>query len=1155
MTERFARLGKAGAEEVSGVMRSTWEHVLDPVRESDGDVINFAGDAVLVLFTGEDHADRALSTARRVREALRELSVVDAPGGRVRLQMSIGVAHGEMDFVLAGARPEVLLTAGPAVDDVINAQSEAVAGQIIVSGDATIASPAIPVVPGDAGRFLPSAVRALVEAGDVEGEHRQATVAFVRIGGTGALSSDELAGHLHALVTRCQDAAEANGVTVLESDVVVDGVKLMLVAGAPFTVGDDADRMILSVLGSVAGPAGPLELSAGVHTGRVFAGAVGAEHRAAFTCLGDSTNTAARLAARAGAGEVLVSATTMSVSGLRLRAQLLEPMSVKGKSRPLVASRVDAVIGRTRRELDEQPPLVGRVREQDAIALAMSEARSGRGDVLRIVGDTGSGKTRLATTVIEAATTSAVVRCGPETMHAPYAAARELLGTPSLDTLIDRFPDLADRANDLRAAFGVASPSGSAGARRRTVVTLADAIGRGLPDGAAIVVEDAHWIDEPSSLVLREIELRHLPARGLILCVTRRPGEDDAESPSTLRLSALGDDDAAELVSAACAGRLLPAQVRAIVERGGGNPFFLLELTRAALEGGEPDALPDAIEGVIAVRLDGMPRRLRDAVRAAAVVGHAFDIDVVAAAADDPSLADPWIWQRADDLVDAEGPRSYRFRHSLLRDVAYERLPYRRRRHLHGRVADLLAERGAGPDILSLHSLAAQRYAEAWDDARAAARAAHAQYAPFEEAALLRRALAASRHVAVERTELARTWLALGSAASSTGALTEARRALSTARRLGLAPELEAHALLVDGFEISERLGDLGGGVRRLSKGVRVVALHLSDATGSQRAELESVNVRLLVGLGFLHLRQARFDHAERLFTRAAVDAERTNDRGGLAHAYSGLYLLYLTTGSPERERLRGLALPIYEELGDLEAQAQAVNHEGFYAFQCGRLDEAADLFERSRSLSARAGDAAGEALAASNRGEVLSNQGHLDAARESFDAATRIAQAVGDRLLLGVISTNLGRLTLRCGEEVEALELCERAARELDAIGAQDYALQARGFSADALLAMGRLDEALSLATELCTEAESLGVDQLLTSLYRARGVAAVATGDVLSARADLSRSLAIARELGLKYEEALTLAAIAQWCDDIEPDAAGRANTMFEEMGVVRP
>src|SRR6185369_13024796 len=152
----------------------------------------------------------------------------------------------------------------------------------------------------------------------LEGEHRHAAVAFVRFAGTDEIVATEgaaaVAEALEALMETIQVAADEHEVTVLESDVDRDGGRIVLVAGAPQTFGNDEERLLRTLRAAV--DAGlPLPVHIGASRGRVFTGQVGATFRRTYTVLGDTAALAARLMARAGEDEIYVASEAFARAG------------------------------------------------------------------------------------------------------------------------------------------------------------------------------------------------------------------------------------------------------------------------------------------------------------------------------------------------------------------------------------------------------------------------------------------------------------------------------------------------------------------------------------------------------------------------------------------------------------------------------------------------------------------------------------------------------------------------------------------------------------------------------------------------------------------------------------------------------------------------
>ena len=151
------------------------------------------------------------------------------------------------------------------------------------------------------------------------------------------------------------------------------------------------------------------------------------------------------------------------------------------------------------------------------------------------------------------------------------------------------------------------------------------------------------------------------------------------------------------------------------------------------------------------------------------------------------------------------------------------------------------------------------------------------------------------------------------------------------------------------------------------------------------------------------------------------------------------MHLAYISNRSPERAALRGLALPIYEELGDLLGQANVLNNIGVDAYYEGRWQEALDLYERSKALRERIGDVVGAATITNNIGEVKSDQGYLTTAVEIAEEARSSSRTPATGTCSTHALSNLGRIAAREGRLDDSRKLLHQArevAEEIRAAG-----------------------------------------------------------------------------------------------------------------------
>ena len=260
--------------------------------------------------------------------------------------------------------------------------------------------------------------------------HRPVTVAFVHFDDIDAMIERDgtavVAERLDVLISSAQSAADTHGVTFLGTDIDRDGGKIILAAGTPQALGDDEERMLLT-LRSIVNPSPPIPVRIGVNRGPIFAGDIGPAYRRTYTVMGDAVNLAARLMARATPGQILSTAPVLAASPVEFETTALEPFLVKGKRLPVQApavarSRARGVAQTTCRWWAATTRSAGWSRRPTL--------QPGRGSVIEVVGEPGIGKTRLMVEArrVAGAMPQLVSACELYTVSSPYLVIGQLLG-------------------------------------------------------------------------------------------------------------------------------------------------------------------------------------------------------------------------------------------------------------------------------------------------------------------------------------------------------------------------------------------------------------------------------------------------------------------------------------------------------------------------------------------------------------------------------------------------------------------------------------------------------------------------------------------------------------------------------------------------------
>ena len=912
MSERLSRFGLLGAEEVTDTLNHTFSRLLDIAYAHGGGLLKFGGDALLIFFSGPNHAALAASAAWQMRADLRAAGRIETAAGYVTLRMSVGIHTGEFHFFLVGTSHRELVVAGPGATATVLMEHDADAGDILLSAECAAALGSLArgaakgagyllrrlptVVAADqniarrstdreSAMFLPTAIRAHVAGGGHEAEHRQATVAFVHFHGTDELLAarglDALAADFHTLVEHVSSIADRYELGFIGTDVDLNGGKFILTAGAPIALGSPDEAMLRALREVLAAPP-PIGLSAGVHRGHVFAGDVGPAYRRTYTVMGDVVNTAARIMARAETGQILASPEVVDHCAAEFDTTAIEPFRGKGKKAALRASIVGELLG-SRATAAADLPLVGRRRELGALVSWLEDARVGRGAVIEVVGPPGMGKTRLLDEFRAASrgTQWYVTLCEQYQQTTPYFVIRTLLRR-----LIGAEPDTPLDAVEalLRSRVAAISPElepwlpllglpldlnlesttqvdllDPSRRRAKTHEVLSDFLAKAIVGPAVWVVDDAYWLDTASADAIRHI-LASISKRAWLVCLARwpdTPALGAGVATAEVVLDPLDAQESLELTRAAAPDALLPDDARAITERAGGSPLFLQELARAASAGAGAESLPGTVEALVASRIDALAPADRLLLRSASVIGRRGSVAVLQRLVGGGRAIPAAAFRRTAPLLSRDGD-DFRFQHGVVHEVTYSRIPFRRRRELHERVGILLEADQSGPEALSHHFHEAQAFDRAWDYARSAATRAQEKYAYAEASAFWRRSLDSARHLAdVASADIAEAWEALGFALTRSGHLLEATSAYAAARRLAIDPVRLARLCLLDG-EIRRLTGESTSAMRWFNRGLRAV-----DGLGGAPAAKE--RVRLTLGCAWVDFQRGRYLDAMRI--------------------------------------------------------------------------------------------------------------------------------------------------------------------------------------------------------------------------------------------------------------------------------------------------
>ena len=526
----------------------------------------------------------------------------------------------------------------------------------------------------------------------------------------------------------------------------------------------------------------------GINTGLVVTGRIGSKLHEEYTALGDAANVAARMEQTAAPGTIQISDKTYSLVASQFECVSLGGINVKGKSKPVEAYRVIRRIAQSVQDgrIFKQrinSALVGRTKEFATAQEAVSRLLQGQGSILSIIGEAGVGKSRLVAEVRQNCPLDSLfwfegraLSYGQKISYWPFheifwnfAGINEEDSEESAwQKLAARtWPLFGDETGDILPFLASLIGLETKGQFAEKITHLdGEAIGHQIYKAArrfferlstgtptVLAFEDLHWADESSAALLEHL-LPLVERWPLLFLISSRPYQDSplpsfrqvaqgdhADRYTELALGPLSKAESAQLARNLLEVERMPADVQTmILNKAGGNPFFLEEILRSLIDSDvvifDPDgsrwqatqeiksiAIPDTVQGVIMARVDRLDRDARRVLQAASVIGRSFYYRVLEVV----ETVDAPLNQLLGELEHAQlirhkptGPEvEYIFNHALAQDAIYQSMLFRKRRDLHSRVGRAI-EKLFPERLEEFYGVLAYHYARAeeWEKAQ-----------------------------------------------------------------------------------------------------------------------------------------------------------------------------------------------------------------------------------------------------------------------------------------------------------------------------------------------------------------------------------------------------------------------------------------------------
>ena len=990
--------------------------------------------------------------------------------------------------------------------------------------------------------------------GTVEGERKVVTVLFADLRGSLELLADhdpeDARALLDPVLERMIEAVHRYEGTV--NKILGDGV--MAIFGAPLAHEDHALRACYAALRMQKAVHAyaeelrrrqgvPVQIRVGLNSGEVVVGTVGRDFSVEYTAVGPNTHLAARMEQLAQPGTTLITAATLRLVEGLVEVEPLGPVPVKGLAEPMEVFELTGA-GPTRSRLHAAAarglaPLVGRDAERHRVEAILEAAGEGRGAAVALVGEAGVGKSRLTRECVQAlrhagwlVLEAAAVSYGQGTPFFPVieilrayfaiegsddeARVREKV----MAKVLGLDPALAPSMPALLTLLDVSSADTGWEAldpperRQRTLDALRRVCVReSRVQPLLVVLEDLHWVDSETHALLSHL-LDGVPSVRAAMLLTYRPEflERWTGHPHCVEitLGPLESTNAQALLHALLGpGPDLVAVKSLLVERTGGNPFFLEESVRSLVDvgvlAGEPGAyrlaraLPEAliplsIQAVLAARIDRLAPEDKWILQCAAVVGPTVSQAILEAIV---QLPEPELRQRLWHLEHAGflhemtlfPEPEWSFRHGLTCEVAYQGLLHDRRRALHTAVTDAIEARYADQsslpvERLALHAFHGEQWARALRYLRQAGARAAARSAYREAVAHFGQAQAAMSHLPTTRA----------TREQSVDLALELRNALFIAGEL---PQMFEPLRIAEAT--AEQLGD---DVRRGQVGAVLT------------------NSRWAVG---------EYDGAVEAGLRTAAIADKLDDPGLRAVATQYLGQAYHALGDYGRAIAHLRTAVESLQGGDLARRRvgmpspPAVFSRTWLIWclgECGEFPEARERSRENLEIAEASEQLYSVAQSQFGQGILCYFTGDLDESATVLESARRHCEAGNLRLTRAMTELFLGRVYSLTGRVADAIAALHHSRTTCEAIRFAYCHVLATIWYSQALVLAGRLAEARRHAEQ----------SLVLARTHRARGLEAralrllgevLASGDAADVAASETRygeAIALAQALGLR-------------------------------------
>ncbi|MCK5600195.1 tetratricopeptide repeat protein [bacterium] len=1108
MTEKLMKQGVGGAEILSDIINSVFNRAVTTVYLNGGYVTSFAGDSFIAVFPEDHDMHFAKQAAAQIQKYLTTSPGIDISGVLHNINARIGISSGRIYWgIFCGQRQCASVFTGKAVNEAASLQQECTPGKIRTPlKELSVKEvPCEEITPKHIHKYAPSKkvlqhfIPDSVLELSTQGEFRNITSVFISI--------NTKAHPLKIIVPVLSDLALKHGGVLNEIEVGDKGAVSLVVFGAPLALENQVHHALDFAFEFLRHfPKNKI----GITKGKVYSGFIGDNKcREEYTSLGSIINLSARIAMAADEGEVH--------SDSSLKAASFRAYSFKGIGKEVfrgIGSETAVFdIQKAGSTVSETPkkPFFGHRKDLGLLRSSVLKVQSGNnGGVWIVSGPAGIGKSSLITEAIgncrKTISKVFLLKCNEFQRQGFYPMVEFLNNILDISDDMDqkkklsqfkkKFPNFINKVLDKENAelvkknapfiadvlgISVSSPEFEASpppVRYKIVYAaflqiLAHLVKYG---NALIFLDDIQWIDNESRSLFQAF-LEKTQNYPYVFWGAERTSNigtllssKSIVKEKSIHLKALGKTDILEYLSLLFSLPSSEALIAFIIERSGGNPFYIEQLanylqendllaeSNGKLEITKTDiAIPAGISDIIIARVDRLEKELRHTIINASVLGLEFSSRVLSLMLNDTVISrslkegsDENIWRPFSEL-------KYIFQHALIKDSIYKMQLKKTLKRLHLLAAGSL-EKVYKDDLAAHSSTIARHFIEAGVRERSAhylfMAGIHAKNKYWNEEAIRHfddslKYLKSSEKILQASFNKIKIFTMMARFSESEILVTETitfaeenknylylgklfLELADIAWRTGNYEKAEEHLKIAQrNIEKSDNKEDMGRvqgtlGNIELSRGNYNKAMeHYKQwlEISKKRDDIVSYN-NALNNIGIIYSKFGEYDKSYDCHMETLKNAEKTKNRQQQSFAYGNIGVVHFRRGNfTESKKYLLKWLKTAEEIFDYISQLTVLGNIGVIYEKLGDHKTALKYHNRQHDLAVKVGDKKSEATSLGNVGILEWKNGRLKSALKYYQRELELADKAGIQEEYSRCIGNMGLVFRDMGQYSKAKE------------------------------------------------------------------------------------------------------------------------------------